>query len=192
MSRGEGQKSQRRHFGLDSTTFLKIKFIYLFIYFWLCWVFVAARRLSLVAVSRGYSSLWCTGFSLRWLLLRSTGSRHVGFSSCSTRASVVAARGLSSCGSRALERRLSSCGARALLLCSMWDLPRPGLKPVCPALADGFLTSAPPGKSLDSMTFEACYNLGDKCFCDCLASGSGSAYLFSLLLPDSESAITWA
>ena len=27
--------------------------------------------------------------------------------------SVVAARGLSSCGSQALERRLSSCGARA-------------------------------------------------------------------------------
>ena len=30
----------------------------------------------------------------------------------------------------------------------MWDLPRPGLKPVCPALASGFLTTAPPGKSL--------------------------------------------
>ena len=30
-----------------------------------------------------------------------------------TRASVVVARGLSSCGSRALEHRLSSCGARA-------------------------------------------------------------------------------
>ena len=33
-----------------------------------------------------------------------------------TRASVVVARGLSSCGTRALERRLSSCGARASLL----------------------------------------------------------------------------
>ena len=56
-------------------------FIYLFIlfYFWLHWVFVAARGLSLVAVSGGYSSL-------RWLLLlQSTGSRHVGFSSCGTR-----------------------------------------------------------------------------------------------------------
>ena len=30
-----------------------------------------------------------------------------------TRASIVAARGLSSCGSRALERRLSSCDTRA-------------------------------------------------------------------------------
>ena len=42
---------------------------------------------SLVAVSRGYPSLRCMGFSLRWLLLlRSLGSRHVGFSSCGTRA----------------------------------------------------------------------------------------------------------
>ena len=28
----------------------------------------------------------------------------------------------------------------------MWDLPEPGLKPVSPALAGGFLTTAPPGK----------------------------------------------
>ena len=66
-----------------------------FIYFCLSWVFVAARRLSLVVVSRGYSSLWCTGFSLRWLLLLWTmGSRRAGFSSCDTQASVVVARGL--------------------------------------------------------------------------------------------------
>ena len=30
----------------------------------------------------------------------------------------------------------------------MWDLPRPGLEPVSPALAGGFLTTAPPGKPL--------------------------------------------
>ena len=29
----------------------------------------------------------------------------------------------------------------------MWDLPRPGLEPTSPALAGGFLTTAPPGKS---------------------------------------------
>ena len=62
------------------------------------------------------------------------------------RASVVAACGLSSCGSRALEHRLSICGARALLLCGLWDLPGPGLEPVYPALAGGFSTTAPPGK----------------------------------------------
>ena len=88
-------------------------FIYLFnlfIYLWLCWVFVAVRGLCLVAASGGYSSLKCAGFSLRWLLvLRSTGSRCAGFSSCGSRA---LERRLSSCGSQALERRLSSCGAR--------------------------------------------------------------------------------
>ena len=30
----------------------------------------------------------------------------------------------------------------------MWDLPGPGLEPVSPALVGGFLTTAPPGKSL--------------------------------------------
>ena len=29
----------------------------------------------------------------------------------------------------------------------MWDLPGPGLEPVSPALAGGFLTTVPPGKS---------------------------------------------
>ena len=29
----------------------------------------------------------------------------------------------------------------------MWDLPRAGIEPVSPALAGGFLTTAPPGKS---------------------------------------------
>ena len=37
--------------------FIFYKFI-LFIYFWLHCLFVAARGLSLVAVSGGYSSLW--------------------------------------------------------------------------------------------------------------------------------------
>ena len=43
-------------------------------------------------------------------------------------------------------RRLSSCGARAQSLRGMWDLPRPGLEPVYPALAGRFSTTAPPGK----------------------------------------------
>ena len=106
--------------------FFNINLFYLFI--------LAARGLSLAA------SLRCAGFSLRWLLLLwSTGSRRVGFSSC---------------GTRALERRLSSCGSRAQLLCGMWDLPRPGLEPVSPALAGGFLTTAPPGKPLERVGFQ--------------------------------------
>ena len=43
-------------------------------------------------------------------------------------------------------RRLSNCGSRAQLLRSMWDLPRPGLEPVSPALAGRLSTTAPPGK----------------------------------------------
>ena len=42
--------------------------------------------------------------------------------------------------------RLSSCGPRAQLLRGMWDLPRPGLEPVSPALAGRLSTTAPPGK----------------------------------------------
>ena len=52
---------------------------YLFIYFWLCWVFISVRGLSLVAESGGHSSSRCAGLSLsRPLLLRSTGSRRAG------------------------------------------------------------------------------------------------------------------
>ena len=47
---------------------------------------------------------------------------------------------------RLQTRRLSNCGARAWLLRGMWDLPRPGLEPVSPALAGRFSTTAPPGK----------------------------------------------
>ena len=54
--------------------------------------------------------------------------------------------GFSCYGAQALERRLSSCGSRAQLLRGMWDLPRPGLEPVSPALAGRFSTTAPPGK----------------------------------------------
>ena len=65
------------------------------------------------------------------LVARSTGSGRVGFSSC---------------GSWALEHGLNSCGAWAYLLRGMWALPGPGLEPVSPALAGGFLTTVPSGK----------------------------------------------
>ena len=61
---------------------------YLFIYLWLCWVFVSVWGLSLVAASGGHSSSRCAGLSLsRPLLLQGTGSRRAG--------SVVVAHGLS-------------------------------------------------------------------------------------------------
>ena len=108
------------------------KFIYLLIYLWLSWVFVAAPGLSLVAASGGYSSLPCAGFSLWWLLLLwSTDSRQASFSSW---------------GLQALEHRLNSYGAQAWLIRGMWDLPEPGLEPVSAALVGRFLITAPPGK----------------------------------------------
>ena len=85
---------------------------------WLRWVSIVAHGLSLVTASGGYSSLQCAAFSLQWLLLlRSTGSRQAGFSSC---------------GTRVPERRLSSCGARAQLLHGMWIQPDQGSNPSPP------------------------------------------------------------
>ena len=75
------------------------------------------------------------------------------FSSCGERGPLfVAVRGpLTVAASLVAEhrlqtRRLSSCGSRAQPLRGMWDLPRPGLEPVSPALAGRFSTTAPPGK----------------------------------------------
>ena len=81
--------------------FLKI----LLIYFWVCWVFFAACRLSLVVASGGYSLLQCMCSHCGGFSCCGAQARCVGFSSCDT--------WLSSCGLWALEHRLSSCGARA-------------------------------------------------------------------------------
>ena len=92
-----------------------------FILFCLCWVsvFIAVYGLSLVAASRGYS-LVVLHLSRRWLLLlQSTDSR--------VRASVVSEQWLS----------FPMAGG----------LPRPGVEPKSLALAGGFLTIGPPGKS---------------------------------------------
>ena len=77
------------------------------------------------------------------------------FSSCGKRGPLfIAMRGpLTVAASLVAEhriqtRRLSSCGSRAQPLCGMWDLPRPGLEHVSPALAGRFSTTAPPGKPL--------------------------------------------
>ena len=75
------------------------------------------------------------------------------FSSCGKWGSLfIAVRGpLTIAAPRVAEhrlqtRRLSNCGSQAQPLRGMWDLPRPGLEPVSPALAGGFSTTAPPGK----------------------------------------------
>ena len=76
----------------------------LFIYFWLCWVFVSVHGLSLVAASGGHSSSQCAGLSLsRPLLLWSTGSRRAGSAiaahgpSCSTACGIFPDQGSNPC-----------------------------------------------------------------------------------------------
>ena len=89
------------------------------------------------------------------------------FSSCGKRGPLlIAVRGpLTIAASLVAEHRLqthrlSSCGSRAHLLRGMWDLPRPGLKPVSPALSGRFSTTAPPGKPqrsiLKTKKFQLC------------------------------------
>ena len=108
----------------------------------------------------------CGERGLRFVAL--CGASHCGGFSCcgvralGTQASVVVARRLSSCGSRALERRLSSCGAWAQLLRSVWDLPGPGLEPMSPALAGTFLTTVPPGKPSTAILESLVYLIVDE------------------------------
>ena len=110
--------------------------------------------LSLVAASRGYSlgvvcrlliavaspttgkwALGHTGFSGKWAL------GHTGFS----KKWALGHTGFS--GKWALWcTGFSSCSAWTLLLRGMWSLPKLGIKPMSPVLADGFFTSEPPGK----------------------------------------------
>ena len=75
-----------------------------------------------------------------YLFLATLGLQYCtwAFSSCSARASL--------CGG-------FSCGALALLPYGMWVLPRPGIKPVSPALQDRFLTNGPPGKPREQIFF---------------------------------------
>ena len=115
--------------------FLNFGFIYLFIYLWLCWVFVSVRGLSLVAASGGHSSSQCAGLSLsRPLLLRSTGSRRTG--------SVIVAHG-PSCS--------AACGIfpdQGSNPCPLhWQVDSQPLRHQGSPMAGGFLTTAPPGKS---------------------------------------------
>ena len=81
-----------------------LQFIYLFIYLWLCWVFVSVRGLFLVVASGGHSSSRCTGLSpSRPLLLWRTSSRRAGSvivahgPSCSTACGIFPDQGSNPC-----------------------------------------------------------------------------------------------
>ena len=109
--------------------------------------FIAVRGLLIVVASlvaehrlqaRGLQQLWHVGSVVVARGLQSAGSVVV--------AQALGHAGFSSCGLQALEWRLSSCGTQIQLLHGMWDLPGPGLEPMSPELAGGFLTTAPPGR----------------------------------------------
>ena len=80
---------------------------------------------------------------------------HVGLSLVVVYRLLIAVASFYSCGALPLGhvgsvvvmQGLSTCGDWAQLPCDMWNLPRLGIQPVSPALAGGFLTTGPPGKS---------------------------------------------
>ena len=86
LSQIHGKDQEFRHQGVEficrkllnpGAFFFLYKFIYLFI--WLCWVFVSVRGLSPVVASGGHSSSPCAGLSpSRPLPLQSTSPRRAG------------------------------------------------------------------------------------------------------------------
>ena len=107
------------HSGLDVLLFFSISLLIVFVStaLGLGW----CTGLSPAVARRGYISLRCSAFSMRWHLIAGT-LEHAGFNGCS---------------------------AQAWLPLSMWDLLVPGIKPVSPTLTGGFLTTGPPGKLQD-------------------------------------------
>ena len=81
---------------------------FVFNLFWLHLVFVAVRGAFSSFGERGLLFIVLRGLLIAVASLVACRAQAPG-----ARASVVVACGLSSCGSRALERSLSSCGARA-------------------------------------------------------------------------------
>ena len=124
------------HYNMNYVLF-KNNVIYLSIF--VCVGFSWLLVLSPVLVSQGYSSVAVSGLLIAVAFLVEDRLQAM-------RTSVVAACGLSSCGSWALEHRLNR-GAWAQLFHGMWDLPGSGIEPMSLALAGGFLTTGPPEKS---------------------------------------------
>ena len=127
---------QYRVWKVSFQTFSMITYSFFFFFniffFWLCWVTITVRGLSLVVANGGYCSLQCAGFSLWWPLV----AEH-GLQACRLQQLWLA-------GSRAQAQQLWHTGFVAPRHVGS---SRPGLEPVSPALAGGFLTTASPGKT---------------------------------------------
>ena len=85
---------------------------------------------------------------------------------------------------RLQTRRLSNFGPRAQPLHGMRDLPRPGLKPVSPALAGRLSTTAPPGKPLRPLLLRS---TGSRCAGSVIVAHRPSCFAVCGIFPDQGS-----
>ena len=120
---------------LNSLNCLKIFYIFIRKFFFYKFIYLFLAVLGLRFCARAFSSCGERGP----LFIAVRGPLTIA-------ASLVA-------GHRLQTHRLSSCGSRVQLFRGMWVLPRPGFKPVSPALAGRFSTAAPPGKPLEFYTY---------------------------------------
>ena len=132
----------RYFYALTSTKVKYTKKIYLFIYFvalGLCCFCCREPRLLIIMVCKILTAvaslvaehrLWVHGLRQMQLM-----------------GSVVVAQ-------RARARRLSSRSAWAPLLHGIWNLPRPGIEPMSPALVGRFLATVPPREVLKYTDFK--------------------------------------
>ena len=112
---------------------------------------------EIMVISRGWWEMASGIIGIMGLLLEIFNFLFIGRTHCCVQSfSSVESRGyplavvqsLLICGS------FSYCGAWALaqagtVALGLWDLPRPGIEPVSPALQGRFLTTGPPGKPRD-------------------------------------------
>ena len=63
------------------------------------------------------------------------------------------------CGTQALGALASWLWCTGLVASDVWDLPGPGIKPMFPALVDGFLSIGSPWKSLREFVNETLTSL---------------------------------
>ena len=115
---------------LSISFFGKKKYLFIYLFTFVCaGSSVLPGLCSLVADSRGYSLVACTGLSLwRLPLLQGTGFRAQRLQQLCRVSSVVAVPRL----------RLHDCGTQVYLLHSVWDFPGSGIKPASLALAGRF------------------------------------------------------
>ena len=152
-----GESSTKLNYGYSLTRSFpsKIKYwninywtqVYLLLVFCLLWLlkFLSINNLKRIFFWGGVIYLFTTVLGLRFCARAFCSCGKWGPLFIAVRGPLTIAASLFA-EHRYQTRRLSIYGSRAQLLRGMWDLPRPGLEPVSPALAGRLSTTAPPGK----------------------------------------------